>query len=155
MAQKLFSINVEIQGLKKIKKIFSKLNKFLENTDSIMQKVGSHLLKAYRLNFTSEGSRLGKPWKQLAPATVLDRSRQGFGGAHPILHRTGRMKRGFKAVIGKNILRIENTTPYYRYHQIGGGHVPKRVMLFFNMRLKKEIIKMFTVMLAKSIHGNI
>ena len=150
MAQKLFSINVEIQGLKKIKKIFSRLNKFLENTDPIMQKIGSHLLKIYRVNFTSEGSRLGRPWRQLAPETIFERHLLGFGPAHPILHRTGRLKRGFKAVIGKNTLRIENNVPYYKYHQLGKG-VPKRIMLFFNMRLRKEIIRMFSNMLIKAI----
>lgn len=42
-------------------------------------------------NFRSESSA-GEAWAPLAPSTVEQRERKGFGGEHPILHRTGVLK---------------------------------------------------------------
>lgn len=42
-------------------------------------------------NFRGESSA-GKAWKPLAPSTVRQREKKGFGGEHPILHRTGEVK---------------------------------------------------------------
>lgn len=42
-------------------------------------------------NFDQEGGRTR--WPQLAPSTVAERVRLGYGGAHPILQRTGALRR--------------------------------------------------------------
>lgn len=51
----------------------------------------SAIRKAFAQNFTDEGAR--KPWAQLAPSTVQERIRKGYGGRHPILKRTGALER--------------------------------------------------------------
>lgn len=43
-------------------------------------------------NFTGERSGDGRSWAALKPGTVLDRIRSGYGGAHPILVRTGHLR---------------------------------------------------------------
>lgn len=42
-------------------------------------------------NFDQEGGR--SSWAALAPSTVEERQRLGYGGAHPILQRTGALRR--------------------------------------------------------------
>jgi hypothetical protein len=41
-------------------------------------------------NFKAEGGRT--KWAQLAPSTVQERIRKGYGGRHPILRRTGALR---------------------------------------------------------------
>jgi hypothetical protein len=44
----------------------------------------------FAANFDREGGR--KKWAQLAPTTVQERIRKGYGGRHPILERTGALR---------------------------------------------------------------
>ena len=50
--------------------------------------------RGFAENFTREGSGDG-PWAPLAPFTVDQRQRLGYGGQHPILRRTGRLRDSF------------------------------------------------------------
>jgi len=43
--------------------------------------------------FATEGESTGAPWAPLAASTQAERRRQHFGAAHPILERTGTLKR--------------------------------------------------------------
>jgi hypothetical protein len=43
--------------------------------------------------FATEGRSQGKAWWPLAVATQADRIRKGYGGQHPILRRTGGLRR--------------------------------------------------------------
>lgn len=85
------------------------------------------MLASIRNNFVSEG-RPSK-WKPLALSTVLQREREGFGGSHPILVRTGALKRGFRSRIGKRSYAIYNRVFYYPYQQFGTPTIPARPMV--------------------------
>lgn len=89
--------------------------------------------------FATEGVSTGQAWKPLAPATVRDREggpfrgRPGaspgiqkvrFPGAHPILERTGMLRRslatdqglGFTTMTPQS-LDVGSKVPYFKYHQ--------------------------------------
>jgi phage gpG-like protein len=78
-----------------------------------------------RQAFGTEGaSTASGAWAQLKPATIKDRERKGFPGAHPILQRTQRLMRSLTDETGDTInvetptyLGIGSATPYVAYHQ--------------------------------------
>jgi phage gpG-like protein len=78
-------------------------------------------------NFKAEGRP--QSWQPLALSTVSQRIREGYGGAHPILVRSGRMKRGFKARIGKRSYAVYNKVFYFNYHQFGTPKMAARPMV--------------------------
>ena len=81
----------------------------------------------------------GPGWAPLAPSTVLERQRLGYGGEHPILHRTGLLSGsltsdgpGSVTRVDPDVLFIGTDVPYAHWHQTGGtkpGRPPKRVLV--------------------------
>lgn len=67
------------------------LCKAISDMRPAMQKAVLLVADGIETNFRSESSA-GKAWAPLKPRTVEDRERKGFGGEHPILHRTGELK---------------------------------------------------------------
>ena len=56
--------------------------------------------------FDSKGRAIGEPWK---PRSVPK--------PYPLLQRTGRMKRGFKAKASRLSGEVYNIVDYFKYHQ--------------------------------------
>lgn len=75
--------------------------------------------------FDTEGaSGASGPWQPLAPRTVRERERLGYGGSHPILKRTGTLERSLTGYTGDtilveqpNYLGIGTAVPYVVFHQ--------------------------------------
>lgn len=75
--------------------------------------------------FSTEGASTGAPWPQLAKRTQADRVRLGFGAAHPILQRTGRLQRALTLGVGAHVsmrpqsmtYHLEAGVGYFVYHQ--------------------------------------
>lgn len=90
-------------------------------------------------NFDQEGGRTR--WAALAPSTVEERKRLGYGGAHPILQRTGALRRHVLAAPPKVTrtgagaeLRIRpgdsvGGEPKYLALAMGTRHMPGRPMV--------------------------
>lgn len=96
--------------------------------------ISAEIAKLGREWFDTEGQGT---WPPLAPSTVRDRLRQGYGGAHPILQRTKRLyysisdprgRGSADAVVIMQPSNLEQGTlvPYARYH-MGGPRMPRRV----------------------------
>lgn len=86
-------IDLELQG-----DPTAKLDRFLDKVanpgSGEVRKVGDAIRQGYQGVFSSEGGASG-PWRQLAPLTVILRAQRGFGGRHPILVQTGRLRSSF------------------------------------------------------------
>lgn len=102
--------------------------KALEDRVNDMTPAWPAVLTAFRevmkAAFATEGASTGEPWQQLAPRTQADRARQGFGGAHPILHRTGTLERALTMDGGASFVvqmpkyfAVAVDLDYFRYHQ--------------------------------------
>lgn len=93
----------------------------------------------FERNFAQEKGR--RKWARLAPRTVQERIRRGYGGQHPILERTGALRRHVVSTpaqvttTGRGAtLRIApgpsvNGVPKYRALAKGHGRVPARPMV--------------------------
>ena len=99
--------------------------------------------------FAMEGSG-GEPWQPLADSTRRERARLGYGAAHPILERTGRLVRslvigddGGFAEITPGSLIVGTTVPYFVYHQSNKPRrrLPRRAPILLTMDQRHEVFR--------------
>lgn len=100
----------------------------LKDWSAVFAEFAPYQLRSIDRNFQGQGRP--KRWARLAPSTIAERIRLGYGRG-PILQRTKRLRRGFRAEYGKTVLRIINRTPYFGYHQYGAprANIPARQMI--------------------------
>lgn len=120
--------------------------------------VGDELLGFYGKNvFKSQGAASGGSWRPLSASTLKMRAeRRGYYAQTPIetgkiLIWTGRLKRGFKKKVERLRLTIDNPVKYFKHHQLGGGHVPKRPMLAITREVVKIVEDTFDAYIKKII----
>lgn len=118
----------------------------IETLEPAWEQVGEDFLDDFKRNFAAEGGFFGqdfagnKAWEQLMPSTVQDRIRHGYGGAHPILERTGFLRasvteRGAEGNIfqaSATGLTVGTSDPVAVYHQYGsadGIRLPARPLV--------------------------
>ncbi len=84
--------------------------------------------------FTSRGRAIGEPWKARKKSYPW-----------PILQRTGRMRRGFKAKAEKLEGMVWNVQDYFKYHQSRTPRrkLPRRVMMKLSNDIKNKIVQIF------------
>lgn len=103
--------------------------------------------------FTTEGAStdLGA-WPQLAIATQRQRQREGYGAAHPILQRSGRLMRAMTEGVGvyermeRTRLQIqlsEEEGVKYAVHQRGAPsrNIPRRAMVSFTADDRHALVR--------------
>lgn len=116
----------------------------IESLEPAWEQVGEDLLGDFRQNFDQEGGAFGAgawaKWAPLRPSTIADRLRKGYGGAHPILERTGTLRAGVTQrgapgnvfEVGPNYLVVGTTVPYAIYHNSSAprkSNLPRRPII--------------------------
>ncbi len=140
-------ITIQVTGSKEIKQKLEKLGDKLFNMQPEMVEVGKEL-KTYFAGqvFASQGGVLGHKWPRLSKTYALRKARGNIGkrkgsirgkGGYPgrgILIRTGKMQDSFRMYADKNSVTIDNSAPYFKYHQSSRTHtkIPYRPMMGFN-----------------------
>lgn len=135
------------------------LDSVVKNAQPIFEDIGNDLITYYGNEvFTSGGAALkGGGWRSLANATIEARTkRTGYYKQAPIatgkiLIWTGRLMNGFKKEASRVQLRIHNIVSYFKYHQKGGGRLPKREMLAITPRTIKTVNDKFREAINKKI----
>lgn len=104
-----------------------------------------------RDTFASEGaSNAGGRWPALAPATVADRRRKGFGPTRPILQRTETLMRSVTQQTADTILvqapryfAVGSSVPYVVYHQSTAARrkLPRRALVDLTTDQRHEILR--------------
>jgi hypothetical protein len=87
-------------------------------------------------------------WPQLAPSTQRQRARKGFGAAHPILERTGRLRRAVMLESDSTVtqspkqLMIAIDLDYFRFHQSRRPRLklPRRAPISFTQDQRYQLI---------------
>lgn len=127
----------------------------LTNSKPVMKDISEQLLNYYGDEvFQEQGTTGVDKWRQLSAVTSLSREkRQGYYKAAPettnkILIWTGRLRRGFDSTVSATKTVIFNKVPYFKYHQTGGGRLPKRTML----AITQKVITVVDTTFAKYIN---
>lgn len=71
----------------------------------VMRNIAQALESETEGNFQNQRGP-GGGWPALKPATVLDRLRQGYGGASPILQRSGTLARSIESRSGRDFAEV-------------------------------------------------
>jgi len=119
---------------------WDKFMSLLENVGEAFQNAAIDLVhRTIEEAFEAEDTS-GLPWAPLAVATVKERVRLGYGGAHPILVREGTLESSLinsddpRQILdiqesgGDRSVRIGSDDPRFGWHQEGTGHIPARPM---------------------------
>ncbi len=128
----------------------------LDDMTAVMEPIKDHMSIVFQENFSSESGG-GEKWTELAPATIADRIRRGYGEG-PILQRSGAL-----VVSGISLQRTEphaaevgfdGGNPYAATHQFGSsnGHIPARPFLVLSPAAIGEIEEMILRYLGEH-HG--
>lgn len=137
-------LDIRVDGDNILREALVNVGEKLEDFTEPLRGAGQLLLDDVRRNFDTEGGYVGG-WVPLSASTIADRKRLGFGPG-PILHRTGRYKRSFKAVVNKRRMVIDAWgVKYHKYHQSTKPRtkIPRRPTLFFRNETKAEIMRGF------------
>lgn len=108
--------------------------------------------------FAAEGRNVEKAnsWAPLAPSTIKARERRwGYYRRSPsspgVLRWTGNLQENRARHVTDRGGRLTFRAPYAIYHQEGGGHLPRRVVVDLSNSTNMEIIKA----LQKKIHKDL
>lgn len=122
--------------------------------DSVIQSAVRQFMAINRA-FTVGGHQLhgGLKWQALAPSTI---KRKGHG---MVLIDKGLMRAsiGFKVIRGtptRFIVDVGSYDPKSRYHQTGGGRLPKRVVIDITDTDVKGLATDFALWSEKALNGN-
>lgn len=115
------TVSIDVSGAQdKIRKIKEGL---ADLTDPFEQS-GEEIIELYgEKNFKEQGGALGMRWKSLSARTLLARQNRTGHYANPpietdkILIWTGALKSGFKKIVEKTTLIVENTVVYFKFNQ--------------------------------------
>ena len=141
-------VTVRVRGVTELDRKLKTLGDSLYKFQPAMKQIGTRVGSFYANEvFASQGGALGKRWQALAVSTVKDKIRDGYRSeVNRPLERTGIMRRSFKATTTQNSVTIENTIPYFKYHQSSEprSKIPYRPMMAINdnvMSIVKEVIE--------------
>ena len=81
---------INIVGREAVARALNRLESAID-TQTILDEAGALLLSRTQERFGQEVSPDGKAWAPLSKETVKQRELLGYGGAHPMLRRTGRL----------------------------------------------------------------
>ncbi len=139
-------INAEILGAANIQKKIIKVIVGLSDWKEPLKWAENYLKDEYKENFDKQGaiyqgggfansagrvSTTKKAWRPLSQSTRVQRKRLGFGGARPILVRTGKLKNKGFAIVRRKVDGFDaiNTIKYAKYHQLGTKRMPQRKIM--------------------------
>lgn len=150
-------MSIVILGIAQTRGLLDKIRSTLENENELRKpfmEAGDWVLKDIDANFAKQGglyqtSGGKRGWKPLASSTRERREAKGYGGARPILERSGALRKSFSAKYGGRTVSIESKSPYFVYHQVGGRKIPQRKM----MGVRNETVPAITQILRNWINS--
>ena len=148
---------VSMQGATQIKAIADAVSNFVSNPKEYFEQASEMILQSIRNNFQQEGRPTR--WVQLSAWTQAERKKQGYGASHPILERTGDLKRaaseknapGNEYQVNNNEATIKCTLEKAGRLHFGGGKLPARPFFFMQERDFMEATKIMAILVAKEV----
>lgn len=134
------TLTITIQGDKETLARLEKLSTQLNDMSKPFKTAGNLLTKFYSsVPFASRGSVYGRAWPGLSEAYAKRKAK--LYPARPVLIASGKMAESFKFQSTKELLRIYNATgDLFKWHQLGEGNNPQRVMMLLDQQRKKVVV---------------
>lgn len=131
-------LQVSISGDKQVQALLKRTAGGVVNLKEPLTNAAKYLTNYYSgVAFLSRGSVFGERWPKLNPA--YERRKLKKYGSRPMLVATGLMQRSFKYRAEPTMATIYNSTDYFKYHQTGGRHLPRRAMMGVNDTIQNDV----------------
>ena len=139
-----FRLRFTIEGIPELSRILELKHKQLSNFKQPLMKASNLILSDVETQFRTEGGLSGG-WQPLSLSTVAGRIREGFGGEHPILQKTGKLRKSFYKNVDNKRAFISSRSPYYGFHQsrMARTKLPRRPMLLLTEKTRQNIVEEF------------
>jgi len=139
-----FRLRFTIEGVPELSRILALTHTKVSNFKKPLWNSAKLILQDVERNFMTEGGLVGG-WAPLSESTIKQRERLGFGGAHPILQRTGALRRSFYSYVDSKMAMITSKSPYFVYHQsrMPRKRLPRRAMLVLIERTRQNRVEEF------------
>jgi hypothetical protein len=170
-----FQVTVRVTGLDETKARLTQLSASFNDWTYTLTTLGDTLKDYYgKAPFVSDGIVFGDAWRALKTSTINEKTRSmsgnatGIGGGAQPLMGTGALRRGFRFEVSPHTLFVDNSVPYWKYHQTGttyqgnaaegshpgrGKNLPKRMTLGVNDSVKATIQKVFNESIESKIEA--
>lgn len=129
----MITLNVTLEGEKQLSRRLLTIPSDISSFKIPLFRIGGELRGTFDKNFSARGALFGRwqPRKDNLP--------------HPLLEKTGSMRRNFKQSLGPDYIEIFNPTPYFKYHQSNKPRkkIPRRVMMKIDDERKRFIQREF------------
>jgi hypothetical protein len=144
-------ISFSVEGVVEIDRVFAGIEARMTDLRPAWAGVVQAFQTIVAAAFASEGKSTGAAWKPLAASTQADRKRQGFPPAHPILERTGTLKRALTVGDGAHVVSRPQLMQYhlepeiaqvFAYHQSNRPRtrLPRRAPVLLTADNKTAIV---------------
>jgi phage gpG-like protein len=147
----MFELRMSVEGETIIARRFTALADRLDDPSPAWPYVAQAARAAFADAFRSEGATTDAgAWPQLADATVAERRRLGFPPDHPILQRTGRLRRSLTLpgsehlyVPTRGFVMVGSTVEYFPYHQSTAPRtrLPRRAPISLTADQRHEVVR--------------
>lgn len=140
----MITLNATLEGDKELSRRLIAIPQNIGSFKQPLFKIGREVRISADANFASRGALFGARWKP-----------RKDNEPHPLLEKTGRMRRSFTQNLGNDYVEIFNTSDYFAYHQSNAPRkkLPRRVMLKLDQIRKQFIMREFQSHIQKSIRG--
>lgn len=140
----MITLSVDIEGDKELSRKLLTTPTNISNWKRPLFRIGAEVRGSIDTNFSGRGSLFGRwlPRKDNLP--------------HPILEKTGKMRRNFKQNLGPDYIEIYNPTAYFKYHQSNKPRtkIPRRVMMKIDEQRRVFIQKEFQRHIIESMRSS-
>ena len=137
-----FTTTVKITGIREAEQKLDNIEGYIKNPSKILKKAILFFKDDTEGEvFNSEGRSIGKGWSRLSPSYAKVKARKYPGKG--ILEATGKMRRSFKTSVGKTRAVLSNSSPIFKYHQLGTRKMPQRVVLYIDRKREEKVLDMF------------
>ena len=126
---------ITIEGEKQLSRRITRLAEAVTDFSPELKKSANFLRNFFGGEvFDTRGAVLGEPWAPRKKAYPW-----------PILEKTGKMRRSFRAKAEKMRAEIWNAVDYFKFHQsrMPRRRLPRRIMMKLDETRKNEIIQIF------------
>lgn len=136
---------------RKAKRMIENVKKALSDFTPALKDIERFQMQEIKEAYAVSGKNItGKPWPKLSPNYLKSKIRSGF--LTPILVRTGKMQKNHsRQTLSRVKLIIENSTAYFKFHQVGGKLPRRQVHGHSNAMIEKtlKILQNFIISKAK------
>ena len=138
-------ITITVQGADQVQARMRRLGQDLYDFSAELRSTGQYLADYFsRVPFGTLGRNYGSQWPDVTPGRAAYKQKYYPQNAHNALQASGLMRNSFAYESSRLSLAVRNTQPYFRYHQLGEGRNPLRVMMAIDATNKAEVIRIIT-----------